>query len=283
MNNTELEISDIIEAALREDVGPEDITTAAIFSASDKAEGEFIVKAEGVIAGHEIARRVFAALSPEIRYEIVVPDGSFVTKGTVVARVAGGTAPLLTGERTALNFMQRCSGIATAVHAYVEKIQGTGAQLLDTRKTVPGLRAVDKLSVKLGGGANHRIGLFDMFLIKDNHIQAAGSLSEAVRRCQAFRDKKYPGYKIEVEAESLAQVTEAAPLGVDVIMLDNMSPALMKEAIQIIAGRAKTEASGNITLDTIREVAESGVDFISTGAVTHSVRALDISLELQLL
>jgi len=204
-------------------------------------------------------------------------DGDFLKAGTIAAEIKGSERTLLTGERTALNFMQRLSGIATMAHVYAEKLKGTSAQLLDTRKTVPGLRMLDKYAVRKGGGENHRIGLFDMVLIKDNHIKAARSITKAVSLIRKNYGNKF---KIEVETKNIDEVREALETKADIIMLDNMSIEIMKEAVKIIAGKAKTEASGNITIENIAEVASTGVDFISVGALTHSVKALDISMKI---
>ncbi|MBI2416946.1 MAG: carboxylating nicotinate-nucleotide diphosphorylase [Ignavibacteriales bacterium] len=277
---TDAIIQQAVVTALTEDLGNEDITTNAIFALSDMAEGFFWAKADGIVAGLEVAGAVFRHLDRNIVFEPLTADGSKVEKGTRIATIKGPAGEILAGERTALNFLQRMSGIATATGIYTALVAGTGTKILDTRKTVPGLRLLDKLAVRLGGGENHRIGLYDMFLIKDNHIQVAGSLSEAVKRCIAYRDEKYPGYKIEVETESFEQIQEALQFPVDIIMLDNFSPDEIVKAVALINGRAKTEASGGITLDTVRAYAEAGVDYISIGALTHSVKALDISLEL---
>jgi nicotinate-nucleotide pyrophosphorylase (carboxylating) len=272
------EIREIVRRALAEDVGSGDITSLATITPATRLEGTFLVKAPGIVAGLEVVGEVFAQVSPEIVYTPLVAEGSAVAVGDVVARVAGRGPSLLVAERTALNFLQRMSGIATATRRYADAAAGTRARILDTRKTAPGLRVLDKLAVKLGGGENHRIGLYDMVLIKDNHIEAAGGITAAVERARAHA----AGLEIEVEVESLAQLDEALAAGVDRIMLDNMPPSLMREAVLRTAGRAKLEASGNITLETIPEVAATGVDYISSGALTHSVRAMDISLDVVL-
>ena len=276
-------IDNIIARALNEDKGKEDITTAAIFSKSEEATGEFIIKASGVVAGLDVAARVFALTDDNIKFDIVIPDGSPVKYGDIAARLSGPAASLLTAERTALNFAQRMSGIASATNEYVKKLEGTKTKILDTRKTVPGLRLLDKMAVKLGGGENHRIGLYDMFLIKDNHIQVAGSITEAITRCIRYRDAKYPGFKIEVETSTLDEVREIMNVPIDVIMLDNYTLENMRLAVEMIGNKCKTEASGGVNLDTVRDIALTGVDFISVGAVTHSIKALDISLELQMI
>lgn len=269
-------IRSIAERALAEDVGPGDVTSTPIIPASTHLAGTFLVKATGVIAGLGVVGEVFALVDPEIRYTPLVEEGSTVGAGDVVARVEGCGPGILVAERTALNFLQRMSGIATRTRQYVQAVHGTRARVLDTRKTAPGLRALDKLAVRLGGGTNHRTGLYDMVLIKDNHIEAAGGITPAVRR---VRDH-VTDLAIEVEVETLEQLDEALSLGVDRIMLDNMPLDLMREAVRRVDGRVELEASGGITLDTVADVAATGVDLISIGELTHSVRALDISLDI---
>jgi nicotinate-nucleotide pyrophosphorylase (carboxylating) len=237
-----------------------------------------LAKATGVIAGLDIVREVFAQVDETIIYQPLLSDGSAVSTGDIVARVEGDGPGILTAERVALNFLQRMSGIATMTRLYVDAVAGTHAKILDTRKTVPGLRPLDKLAVTLGGGVNHRFGLYDMVLIKDNHIEAAGGITEAVSLVR----QRVSDLAIEVEVESLEQFDEALALSVDRIMLDNMPPDLMREAARRSACRVELEASGGITLRTIAEVAATGVDFVSVGALTHSVTALDISLEIVL-
>lgn len=271
------EIKKIIKRALKEDIAKGDITTNAIISKKAKSIGRFLVKSDGVICGLPIAKMVFEELDKNISFKMFYKDGDFVKAGTIAAEIKGSEKALLTGERTALNFMQRLSGIATMAHSYAEKLKGTSAQLLDTRKTVPGLRMLDKYAVKKGGGKNHRIGLFDMVLIKDNHIKAAGSITKAVSLIRKNYGNKF---KIEVETKNIDEVREALETKADIIMLDNMDKEIMTEAVKIINGNAKTEASGNITIDNIAEVASTGVDFISVGALTHSVKALDISMKI---
>lgn len=268
----------IIQYALSEDLGSGDATSTAIIPPSTHLKGKFLVKAPGVVAGLEVVGEVFSQIDAAIVYTPLVPDGSRVSIGDVVARVEGDGPSILSAERVALNFLQRMSGIATTTRRYVEAVTGTEAKILDTRKTVPGLRPLDKWAVRLGGGTNHRSGLYDMVLIKDNHIEAAGGIGEAVCRVRLGGSD----LAIEVEVESLNQLNEVLDLGVDRIMLDNMSPALMREAVLRAAGRVALEASGGITLDTVAEVAATGVDYISVGALTHSVQALDISLEITL-
>lgn len=272
------EIQRIVRNALAEDVGTGDVTSVPIIPPTARLEGRFLVKARGVIAGLDVVGEVFAQVDPAIAYAPMVADGTPVLPGDVVARVAGCGPGILIAERTALNFMQRMSGIATLTRRYVDAVAGSRARILDTRKTAPGLRVLDKMAVTLGGGDNHRIGLYDMVLIKDNHIEAAGGIAAAVARVR----EQARGLAIEVEVESLAQLDEALALGVDRIMLDNMGPDTMREAVRRAAGRVELEASGGINLDTVAAVAATGVDLISVGALTHSVSALDVSLEITL-
>jgi len=270
-----LEISQTIKRALAEDIGTGDVTTDTIVPASASLLGRIVAKQDGVVAGLEVARQVMLTLSEGIMFVANVADGSTVTRGTVLAELEGSARALLTGERTALNFLGRMSGIATLTRQFVEAVSCTRAVILDTRKTAPGLRITDKLAVQLGGGQNHRTGLFDMVLIKDNHIDFAGSVTDAVKRVRASGTK----LEIEVETRSLDHVREALALGVERILLDNMSAEIMGEAVAICEGKAKLEASGNVTLDNVLEVAGTGVDYISVGALTHSPRVFDVSLE----
>ena len=269
------EISRSIIRALEEDIGPGDATTNTIVPANASLRGRIIAKQDGVVAGLEIAKQVMLALTRQVTFVAEVEDGSKVTRGTVLANLDGSARALLTGERTALNFLGRMSGIATLTRKFVDAVSGTNAIILDTRKTAPGLRITDKLAVRLGGGQNHRTGLFDMVLIKDNHIDFAGSITAAVQRVR----NSGTTLEIEVETRSLDNVREALALGVERILLDNMSIATMREAVAICDGRAKLEASGNVTLDTVLEVAGAGVDYISIGALTHSPQVFDVSLE----
>ena len=282
MNKIDKNISKVISSALKEDIKNGDITTKATISKSKKAVGKFLVKADGIIAGLEIAKSVFKQVDPKIKFEIKINDGSKVKYGDIAAIVTGKAQSLLTAERTALNFLQRMSGIATSANLYSEKIKHTKAKIIDTRKTVPGLRTLDKLAVKLGGCANHRIGLYDMFLIKDNHIEVAGSITNAVDACLKYNKKHNKKFKIEVETKNLKEVKEALTTKADIIMLDNFEIEEMKKAVELINGKCKVEASGGVNLDTVKAIAETGVDYISVGALTHSVKALDISLEITL-
>ena len=269
------EISDYIKRALEEDIGSGDVTTDTIVPADASLRGRIVAKQDGVVAGLEVGKQVMLALSDRIAFSANVADGSNVTRGTVLADIEGSARALLTAERTALNFLGRMSGIATLTRQFVDAVKSTKAVILDTRKTAPGLRMTDKLAVRLGGGQNHRTGLFDMVLIKDNHIDFAGSITAAVERVRASQTQ----LEIEVETRSLGNVREALRLGVERILLDNMSVETMREAVAICAGGAKLEASGNVTLANVLEVAETGVDYISVGALTHSPRVFDVSLE----
>ncbi len=275
-------LNHLIKNAILEDKGPGDITTQAIISSRKKAHAVIRAKQDGIICGQEAAREVFKFLTKNVEYRELVSDGNTVKKGTKIAEIKADMKILLTGERTALNFLMHLSGIATLTAQFAAKIKGTDATILDTRKTTPGLRLLEKYAVKCGGGENHRIGLFDMFLIKDNHIEAAGSVSEAIRACRRHRGQKR--IKIEVECKTMAHIREALNLNPDRIMLDNMTPARMKKAVELIKShntKIETEASGNVSLKNINRVAASGVDFISIGKLTHSAPALDLSMEIE--
>jgi nicotinate-nucleotide pyrophosphorylase (carboxylating) len=269
------EISQYIKRALEEDIGTGDVTTDTIVPEGASLRGRIVAKQDGVVAGLDVAKLVMLTLNESVKFHANVEDGSRVTRGTVLAEVEGPARALLTGERTALNFLGRMSGIATLTRNFVDAVSTTKATILDTRKTAPGLRFTDKLAVRLGGGQNHRTGLFDMVLIKDNHIDFAGSITAAVKR---VRESGTP-LELEVETRSLDNVREALALGVQRILLDNMSIETMREAVSIGGGRAKLEASGNVTLDNVLEVAWTGIDYISVGALTHSPRVFDVSLE----
>ena len=269
------EISQYISRALEEDIGPGDVTTDTIVPANASLHGRIVAKEDGIVAGLEVAKRVLLSLDQRVNFLARVEDGMKVTRGTVLADLDGPARALLTGERIALNFLGRMSGIATLTRKFVDAVSTTKAVILDTRKTAPGLRLTDKLAVRLGGGQNHRTGLFDMVLIKDNHIDFAGSITAAVERVRSSGTK----LEIEVETRTLDNVREALALGVERILLDNMSSSTMREAVAICDGRAKLEASGNVTLDNVLEVAGTGVDYISVGALTHSPKVFDVSLE----
>lgn len=274
------QILQAVEIALKEDIGLGDITGDATIDRDARAGGELLAKARGVVGGIEIAGLVFHSVDEQIVFHPTIADGTRVSAGTVLAVVEGSARSMLRAERVALNFLQRMSGIATLTRAYVDAVRGTDAKITDTRKTAPGLRAIDKLAVRLGGGVNHRFGLDDMILIKDNHIVAAGGISAAVRRCQEYLRGRSLRVGIEVETTSVDDVREALSLpGLQRIMLDNFPIPMMREAVALINHAVEVEASGGITLDTVAAVAATGVDFISVGALTHSVHALDISLE----
>jgi nicotinate-nucleotide pyrophosphorylase (carboxylating) len=275
-------IKEIIKGALEEDIKTGDITSLATIPGNKSAAAEFLLKQEGIIAGFEVVEACFKEFDNSLSFTGYFRDGDKVLPGTIAAAVEGKARSILTVERTALNFFQRMSGIATMAHQFNEKIKHTKAKLIDTRKTVPGIREIDKLAVKLSGAENHRFGLYDMFLIKDNHIEVAGSITKAVDACKKWRDKKNNKLKIEVETKNLNEVKEAIKCNVDVIMLDNFKIELMKEAVKLIAGKCKVEASGMVNLETVKAIAETGVDYISVGALTHSVKALDISLEIKM-
>jgi nicotinate-nucleotide pyrophosphorylase (carboxylating) len=274
-NDLSEEILACIRRALEEDIGPGDVTTNSILPAEASMKGQIIAKQSGVVAGLDVAQATFRLLDERVSFSVQVEEGAWVDNRQVLAVLKGAARALLTTERTALNFLGRMSGIATLTHQYVEAVAGTKAVILDTRKTAPGLRAVDKLAVRRGGGQNHRMGLYDMILIKDNHIDQVGSIREAVRRAR----EEGEGYEIEVEARTLADVREALELGVRRILLDNMSLAMMKDAVELTAGDANLEASGNVTLESVRQIAETGVDMISIGGLTHSVKCFDVSLD----
>ncbi|MEE9238177.1 MAG: carboxylating nicotinate-nucleotide diphosphorylase [Thermodesulfobacteriota bacterium] len=278
MKNIEIDwgkVDLIIENTLEEDLGSGDVTTDAIFSVDDTCEALIISKEEGIIAGIPIAERVFQKLAPEVTVAQKLKDGEHVNPGDEILVIKGSIHAVLSGERLSLNLLQRMSGIATATSKYVAAISGYRTRILDTRKTAPGLRVLDKYAVSIGGGCNHRFGLYDAVLIKDNHIDFAGNISNAV---EIVRSKYQSKFKVEVETSTLDEVREALKAGADIIMLDNMTVEMMEEAVRIINGKSITEASGGITLDTVRQIADTGVDFISVGATTHSSPALDIGL-----
>jgi len=266
----------VVLAALAEDAGQGDVTTEATVPVEAVGTAELVVKEPGVVCGLRAAEATFRALDPDLEFETLVPEGGAVEHAAAVAVVTGSERAILTGERVALNFLGRLSGIATLTKRYVDAVEGTGAAVLDTRKTTPGLRALEKHAVVCGGGRNHRFGLDDGVLVKDNHLRAAGSISQAVERLRART-----ALPIEVECDTLAQVSEALDAGVDAILLDNMTLDELRSAVALVAGRARLEASGGITLENVRAIAETGVDEISVGALTHSARSLDVSLELK--
>jgi len=270
------EVDRLIAAALREDMPRGDVTSDALVGRKSLSRAVFLAKEGGVLAGIDIAARVFHRLDARTSFNRLFRDGQAFRKGDVLAEVEGRSLVLLKGERTALNFLQRLSGVATATRAYVEAVAGTKARILDTRKTTPSLRTLEKYAVKMGGGTNHRRSLSDMVLIKDNHLALAGSAGEAVRRARAKYGRRF---KIEIEVTSLVQARQAVEAGADMILLDNMSPVAMRRVVAWVAGRVPCEASGKVDLASVRRAAAAGVDFISVGRLTHSVRAVDISLE----
>jgi nicotinate-nucleotide pyrophosphorylase (carboxylating) len=268
----------LVREALAEDVGAGDVTTQATVAADARAEAQIVAKADGVIAGLPVAGRVFYQLDPQLEFRPLVGEGETVRPGQTVARLFGRAHPILTGERTALNFLQHLSGIATRTARFVALVQGTRARVVDTRKTVPGLRALAKYAVRTGGGHNHRFGLSDAVLIKENHIGAAGGIAAAVSRARSFAPHTM---RVEVEARNPREVDEALAAGADIILLDNMTVEQLRAAVEQIGARALTEASGGITEENVAAIAATGVDIISIGALTHSVPALDLSLLLK--
>ncbi len=280
-----MEYSGILEAfvrenvkrALAEDIGTGDITTLATVESDAKAQGVILCKQAGVLAGIRVAKEVFLQIDSNLEFEILCEDGARIKKGDELAKIKGVSSSILIAERTALNYLQHLSGIASLTYEFVQAVHGTKAKILDTRKTTPGMRLLEKYAVVAGGGENHRMGLYDMIMIKDNHIVAAGSISKAVNSCLQYQGR----LKIELECKTLKQLREALEVnGVDRIMLDNMSIETMRKAVEIVAGTVELEASGGINLSTVKKVADTGVDFISVGALTHSAKALDISLEI---
>lgn len=272
-------IERLIDLAIEEDIATGDITTNAIIPVQAKAVAEMKAKADGVISGLEIAKRVFEKFEKDIVWEPLVNDGTAVKKGDIILRIEASYRTLLLGERLSLNILQRMSGIATETARYMKELAGTRTRLLDTRKTAPGLRVLDKMAVHHGGGSNHRMGLHDMIMLKDNHIKIAGGIPNAVKEARAHLPLSI---KLEVETTTLEEVQQALDAGADIIMLDNMSNEAMTEAVKLIAGRAKTEASGNMSIPRLKEVAATGVDYISVGALTHSVTAMDISMNIKM-
>ncbi|MEL7835247.1 carboxylating nicotinate-nucleotide diphosphorylase [Fodinibius sp. Rm-B-1B1-1] len=266
----------LIDRAFDEDVQSGDVTTNAIVDKTQQARAVWVAKEQGIVAGLDVAKQVFEYLDPLVVWEPNVEDGTIVDEGTEIVTLKGRARALLTAERIALNIAQRMSGIATMTQKFVDAVDEYSVEILDTRKTVPGFRQLDKYAVQAGGGTNHRMGLYDMAMVKDNHIVAAGNITEAVQKIR----NSSPEIQVEVETVTLDQVREALAAGADVIMLDNMSIEQMNKAVEIIGSRAHTEASGNVTLDTVKEIAATGVDYISIGALTHSVKAFDISQRL---
>ncbi len=271
-------IDDIIKKAITEDINYIDVTTDYLIDENSQTTAFFVSKDDGILCGIDIAMRVFELLDSDVNFKLEKNDGDEVKKGDIIATMSGKAQALLKGERTALNILQHLSGIATATNRCVKLVEGTTASVAETRKTLPGLRAMQKYAVTVGGGKNHRYNLSDAAMIKDNHIDACGGIKKAV---EAFRSKAGHMLKVEVEVRNFDELNEALEAGADVIMLDNMNCEQMAEAVKIIGGKAKAEASGNITLDNIKEVAKTGVDIISLGALTHSVKAFDISMKIK--
>ena len=282
MSSSKLQIEEIIDRALAEDLSKGDVTTEALIAGDRQGRGFIVAKKEGILAGTQVAKEVFYRVDPQLKVEIFLEDGARVRPGSKVATVSGGVASILKAERVALNFLQRLSGIASETNRYVEAVKGLPVRIMDTRKTTPGLRSLEKYAVKVGGGENHRMNLGDGMLIKDNHLVALRGQGLAIKDIIAKARQNVPqGLPVEVEVRNTTEALEAIEAGADIIMLDNMNPGDIRKAAKSIHGPALIEASGGITLDNVRTVAETGVDFISIGALTHSVRALDISLELE--
>lgn len=272
-------LEEVVSAALDEDLGLGDLTTDAIVPPRMPVYGDFLAKEDLVLAGWPVVEKVFNVIAPEVVVRANCQEGDCVAKGTILGRVEGPAGALLKGERVSLNFLQQLSGVATATHKYVEAVKDSGVRILDTRKTTPGLRFLEKYAVRVGGGKNHRLGLYDGILIKENHITVAGSVKEAVRRARQGIDHLK---KIEIEVTNFQELKEVLEVNVDAILLDNMTVEQVREAVRIVGGRVQLEVSGGVTLKNVREYAATGVNFISVGALTHSVKAVDISLELKL-
>ena len=273
-------IYDSLKLAFAEDIGDGDHTTLCCIPATEMGKSQLIIKEDGVLAGVEMARRVFKAFDPELKMTVFIEDGAEVKKGDIAFVVEGKVQSLLQTERLMLNIMQRMSGIATTTRKYVKQLEGTKTHVLDTRKTTPGMRMIEKEAVRIGGGMNHRIGLFDMILLKDNHVDFAGGISKAINRAHEYLKEKGKNLKIEIEVRNFDELEEALQTGgVDRIMLDNFTPENTREAVRRVAGRVELESSGGITFDTLRDYAECGVDYISVGALTHSVKSLDMSFK----
>lgn len=270
----------LIDLAFAEDIGDGDHTTLCCIPEDAMGKSHLLIKEDGILAGIEVAKRVFAKFDPTLEVEVLIGDGEKVKTGDIAMVVSGKVRSLLQTERLMLNIMQRMSGIATMTHKYVERLKGTGTHVLDTRKTTPGMRVLEKQAVKIGGGMNHRIGLFDMILLKDNHVDFAGGIKNAIDRCHKYLKEKGLDLKIEIEVRNFIELQQVLDCGgVDRIMLDNFSVDDTRTAVEMIAGQFETESSGGITFDTIRQYAECGVDYISVGALTHSVKGLDMSFK----
>lgn len=270
----------LIDLAFAEDIGDGDHTTLCCIPDTAMGKSHLLIKEDGILAGVEVAKRVFARFDPTMQVEVLIGDGAHVKKGDIAMVVTGKVRSLLQTERLMLNIMQRMSGIATMTAKYVEHLKGTKTHVLDTRKTTPGMRMLEKQAVKIGGGMNHRIGLFDMILLKDNHVDFAGGIANAINRCHEYLKEKGLDLKIEIEVRNFDELKQAMDCGgINRIMLDNFSVENTKKAVEMVAGKYETESSGGITFDTIRDYAECGVDFISVGALTHSVKGLDMSFK----
>lgn len=270
----------LIDLAFAEDIGDGDHTTLCCIPDDAMGQSKLLIKEEGILAGIEIAKEVFRRFDPEMKVEVLIEDGAHVKPGDVAMVVTGRVQSLLQTERLMLNIMQRMSGIATMTNKYVERLKGTKTRVLDTRKTTPGMRILEKMAVKIGGGVNHRIGLFDMILLKDNHVDFAGGIENAINRCHAYLKEKGKDLKIEIEVRNFEELQRVLDMGgVDRIMLDNFTPENTRKAVEMVNGRFEIESSGGITFDTLRDYAECGVDFISVGALTHSVKGLDMSFK----
>ena len=270
----------LIDLAFAEDIGDGDHTTLCCIPKEAMGKSKLLIKEEGILAGVEIAKEVFRRFDPEMQVEVLMQDGAHVKPGDVAMVVTGRVQSLLQTERLMLNIMQRMSGIATMTHKYVERLEGTKTRVLDTRKTTPGMRMLEKAAVKIGGGVNHRIGLFDMILLKDNHVDFAGGIANAINRCHAYLKEKGKDLKIEIEVRNLDELQQVLDIGgVDRVLFDNFSVADTRKGVEMVGGRYETESSGGITFDTLRDYAECGVDFISVGALTHSVKGLDMSFK----
>ena len=280
MKTKEQLIDELIDLAFAEDIGDGDHTTLCCIPDTAMGKSRLLIKEPGILAGVEIARKIFHRFDPDLKMTVYIEDGTAVKPGDVAFVVEGRVQSLLQTERLMLNVMQRMSGIATMTHRYVKKLEGLHTRIIDTRKTTQGMRMLEKEAVKIGGGVNHRIGLFDMILLKDNHVDFAGGIENAISRCHDYLKAKGKDLKIEIEVRNLDELKEVMRVGgVDRIMLDNFSPELTREAVKIVGGKYEIESSGGITFDTIRDYAESGVDFVSVGALTHSVKGLDMSFK----
>ena len=280
MKSADQLIDELITLAFAEDIGDGDHTTLCCIPSTEMGKSQLIIKESGVLAGVEMAQRIFKHFDPDMRMDIFICDGAEVKRGDIAFTVEGRVQSLLQTERLVLNVMQSMSGIATTTRRYVKALEGTKTRVLDTRKTTPGMRMLEKEAVRIGGGVNHRIGLFDMILLKDNHVDFAGGIEQAITRAQSYLKEKRKKLKIEIEVRNFKELDEVMKVGgVDRIMLDNFSPSDTREAVRRIGGRYETESSGGITFDTLRDYAECGVDYISVGALTHSIQSLDMSLK----